>query len=120
MKYFNCFKTFHGQSSNQHTLESPQRDMQMEHHISTVSYNYPESPTSRTADFSTLLTPGGVPITILMSKQPRTPMQSTITSPKKVIIVNPDNTRSLAVQKPIKTTSTTTQLTQEVSKRLLR
>ncbi|AAB18927.1 C4 [Horseradish curly top virus] len=119
MKCFNCFKTSTGQSSNQHISESPPRDTPTEHRTSTALYNFQESPTSRTADFSTLLTPNGVPLSILMSNQPKTPMPSRITSPKKVIIVNPDNTRSLGEQKQTRTPSTTTPSMQEVYERLL-
>nr|QCI56047.1 C4 [Tomato severe leaf curl virus] len=120
MKLFNCFKHYHGQSSNQRTYESPERNTQMDFHTFTASSNYPESPTSRMLDFSTSLTPEGLPIFIQTHRQPKTPTPSRITSPKKVIIVNPDSTKYLGVQNQTKTTSTTTPSMQLVLERLWR
>nr|QMV80677.1 AC4 [Tomato mosaic severe dwarf virus] len=120
MKLFKCFNPFHGQSSNPHISESPERNIQTGIPISTVSYNSQESRTSRMLDFSTSLTPEGLPVFTQMFRQPKTPTPSRIISPKRVIIVNPDNTRCLGVRRPIKTTSTTTQLMQLVQERLWR
>nr|ABC74534.1 AL4 [Tomato severe leaf curl virus] len=118
MKLLKCFKICHGQSSNQRTYESPERNTQMDFRTSTVSSNSPGSPTSRMLDFSTSLTPEGLPIFIQTHRQPKTPTPSRITSPKKVIIVNPDNTKCLGVQNQTKTTSTTTPSMQLVLERL--
>ncbi|AAD22943.1 AC4 [Bean calico mosaic virus] len=109
MKLFACFKNCHGQSSNQHISESPERNIQMDSLIYTVSFNSQASPTSRMLDFSTLLTQEGLPIFTQTFRQPRTPTQSRTTSPKKVIIVNPGNIRCLAQQNQTRTTYTTTQ-----------
>ncbi|QMV80667.1 AC4 [Tomato golden net virus] len=70
-------------------------------------------------DFSTLLTQEGLPIFTQMYRQPKTPMPSRITSPRRVIIVNPDNTRCLAELRPTKTTSITTPSMQDLHQRLL-
>nr|AFD62669.1 AC4 [Tomato rugose yellow leaf curl virus] len=120
MKLFKCFKPFHGQSSNQHISESQERNILTDIPISIVSSSYPESLTSRMLDFSTLLTPEGLPIFTQMSRQPKTPTPSRITSPKRVIIVNPDNTKCLGEQRQIKTTYTTTPSMQLVLERLFR
>nr|AGD98908.1 AC4 [Tomato rugose yellow leaf curl virus] len=71
-------------------------------------------------DFSTLLTPEGLPIFTQMSRQPKTPTPSRITSPKRVIFVNPDNTRYVGEQRPIKTMFTTTPSMPEELQRLFR
>nr|AFD62687.1 AC4 [Tomato rugose yellow leaf curl virus] len=120
MKLFKCFKPFHGQSSSQHMSESQERNTPTDIPISIVSSSYPESRTSRMLDFSTLLTPEGLPIFTQMSRQPKTPTPSRITSPKRVIFVNPDNTGYLGAQRPIKTTFTTTPSMPEELQRLLR
>ncbi|UNA95272.1 AC4 [Euphorbia severe leaf golden mosaic virus] len=120
MKLFNCFNSSHGQSSNQHTSESPERNTPTDSPTFTASYNSPESLTSRMLDFSTSLTPEGLPVFTQMFRQPKTPTPSRITSPKKVIIVRPDDTKCLGVQRQIKTTSTTTPSMQLVRERLLR
>ncbi|QMV80672.1 AC4 [Tomato yellow net virus] len=70
-------------------------------------------------DFSTSLTPEGLPVFTQMFRQPKTPTPSRIISPKRVIIVNPDSTRCLAEQRQIKTTSTTTPSMHLLSERLL-
>ncbi|AAB17964.2 AC4 [Cabbage leaf curl virus] len=118
MKLFRCFKPCRGQSSNPHTSESQERNIQTGSPIYTVSSNYQESRTSRMLDFSTSLTPEGLPIFTQTFRQPKTPMPSRITSPKMVIIVNPGSTRCLGVQRQIKTTSTTTPSMRDVWKRL--
>ncbi|UFT26573.1 AC4 protein [Desmodium yellow spot virus] len=119
MKLFKCFKPYHGQSSNQPTFESQERNTQTDSHTFTVSSNSPASRTSRMLDFSTSLTPEGLPIFTQMSKLPKTPTPSRITSPKRVIIVNPDNTKCLGEQNQTKTMSTTTPSMQLVLERLL-
>ncbi|ABD65394.1 AC4 protein [Rhynchosia golden mosaic Sinaloa virus] len=118
MRLFSCFSRCHGQSSNPHTYVSQESNIQTGSLIYTVSSNYQESPTSRMLDFSTSLTPEGLPIFTQTFRRPKTPMPSRITSPKMVIIVNPDNTKYLGVQKQIRTMSTITQLMQQVCKRL--
>nr|AWV91964.1 AC4 protein [Cabbage leaf curl virus] len=118
MNVCRCFNICHGQSSNPHTSESHERNIQTGSHTYTVSSNYQESPTSRMLDFSTSLTPEGLPIFTQTYRQPKTPMPSRITSPKMVIIVNPGNTKCLGVQRQIRTTSTTTPSMQELRKRL--
>nr|QKV49869.1 AC4 protein [Rhynchosia golden mosaic Sinaloa virus] len=118
MKLFSCFSRFHGQSSNPRTYESQERNIQTGSHTYTVSSNFQESLTSRMLDFSTSVTPEGLPIFTQTFRQPKTPMPSRITSPKMVIIVNPGNTKCLGVQRQIRTTSTITQLMQQVRKRL--
>ncbi|QCB65755.1 AC4 protein [Tomato chlorotic leaf curl virus] len=119
MKLFRCFKPFHGQSSSQPISGSPERITQTETPISTALFNSPGSPTSRMLDFSTLLTPDGQPLFTQIFRQPKTPMPSRITSPKRVTIVNPDSTRFLGEPKPIRTMSITTPSMQEVFQRLL-
>ncbi|AGK90273.1 AC4 protein [Capraria yellow spot Yucatan virus] len=108
MKLFRCFNLCTGQSSSPYTYESQERNIQTGSPIYTVSSNSPASPTSRMLDFSTLLTPEGLPVFTQISKLPKTPTPSEITSPKRVIIVNPGSIRCLGVPKPIRTTSTTT------------
>ncbi|QCG75876.1 C4 protein [Tomato twisted leaf virus] len=108
MRLLRCFKHSHGQSSNQPTSESQERNTPTVSHISTVSSSSPASQTSRMLGFSTLLTPEGLPLFTQMSRQPKTPMPSRTTSPRRVIIVNPDNTKCLAEQSQIKTTCITT------------
>ncbi|AFD62680.1 AC4 [Tomato rugose yellow leaf curl virus] len=119
MKLFKCFKPFHGQSSNPHMSESQERNTQTDIPTFIVSSSYPESLTSRMLDFSTLLTPEGLPIFTQMSRQPKTPTPSRITSPKRVIIVNPANIKCLGVQSQIKMTSITTPSMQEELQKLL-
>nr|AXU39859.1 AC4 protein [Desmodium leaf distortion virus]AXU39864.1 AC4 protein [Desmodium leaf distortion virus] len=70
-------------------------------------------------DFSTSSTQEGLPTFTQMSRLPKTPTPSGITSPKRVIIVNPDNTRCMAEQRQIKTTSTITPSMHLVLQRLL-
>ncbi|AEF12624.1 AC4 protein [Chenopodium leaf curl virus] len=118
MKLFSCFNPCLGQSSNLHTSESQERNTQMGSLIYTVSSNSPVSPTSRMLDFSTSLTPEGLPDFTRTSKALKTPTPSRITSPRKVIIVNPDNTKCLGVQRRIKTTCITTLLMQLLRERL--
>ncbi|AGC54795.1 hypothetical protein [Melon chlorotic leaf curl virus] len=118
MKFFKCFKVSHGRSSNRRISVSPERNIQMDSRTYTASFNFQASPTSRMLDFSTLLTPEGLPDFTRTFKLPKTPMPSRITSPKKVIIVNPGSTRCLGVQSPIKTTFITTPSMQQVRERL--
>nr|ALC76568.1 AC4 protein [Rhynchosia golden mosaic Yucatan virus] len=118
MNVCRCFNICHGQSSNPHTSGSQERNIQTGSHTYTASSNFQESPTSRMLDFSTSLTPEGLPIFTQTFRQPKTPMPSRTTSPKMVIIVNPGNTKCLGVQRPIKTTYITTPSMQEVKKRL--
>ncbi|AFM38722.1 AC4 protein [Jacquemontia mosaic Yucatan virus] len=116
---WNCFRICHGQSSVQHTSESPERYTLTETPISTSSFNFLENQTSRMNDFSTYLTHQGLPLSTLISKQPKTPTPSRITSPKRVIIVNPDNTRCLGQQEQTRRTYTTTPFTQSQWRQLL-
>nr|QHB15525.1 AC4 [Begomovirus sp.] len=116
---WNCFRNCHGRSSVRHTSVSPERYTLTETHISTYLSNSLESPTSRTRDFSTYLTPQGLPISTLISSRPETPTPSRITSPKTAIIVNPDNTRCLGRQEQTKRTCITTPFTQSQWKQLL-
>nr|ALX81386.1 C4 [Tomato common mosaic virus]QID57460.1 AC4 protein [Tomato common mosaic virus]QID57465.1 AC4 protein [Tomato common mosaic virus]QID57470.1 AC4 protein [Tomato common mosaic virus]QNO58425.1 ac4 [Tomato common mosaic virus] len=118
MKLFKCFNLFHGQSSNPHIYESPERNTPTGSPTFTVLSNSPENRISRMLGFSTSLTPDGLPDFTQMFRQPKTPMQSRITSPKKVIIVNPDSTRCLGEQRQIKTTCTTTPSMQLLRERL--
>nr|QLL27021.1 AC4 [Cucurbit leaf crumple virus] len=118
MKLFRCFSILTGQSSNRRISESHERNIPTGSRTYTASFNYPVSLTSRMLDFSTLLTPEGLPVFTQMFRQPKTPTPSRITSPKKVIIVSPGNTRSLGVQNLARTTSITTPSTQEVRERL--
>ncbi|ACD93160.1 AC4 [Sida yellow leaf curl virus] len=119
MKLFRCFNPFHGQSLNPHTYESPERSTPTASLIFTVLSNSPASPTSRMLDFSTSLTPDGLPDFTPIFRQPKTPTPSRITSPKRVIIVNPDSTRCLGEQRGIKTTYTITPSMQLLRERLL-
>ncbi|AGI42764.1 AC4 [Abutilon golden mosaic Yucatan virus] len=119
MKLFKCFKPSLGQSSNPHISESHERNIQTGSHTFTVSSSSPASPTSRMLDFSTSLTQEGLPLFTQISRLPKTPTPSRITSPKRVIIVNPDNTRCLAEQRQIRTTFTTTPSMHLVWERLL-
>ncbi|UWJ07344.1 AC4 protein [Begomovirus paulistiensis] len=118
MLFFRCFKISNGQSSDQHTSELPERNTPMADHIYTVSSNFPGNRTSRMLDFSTSLTPEGLPLFTQMSRQPKTPTPSRTTSPKRVTIVNPDGTRCLGEQREIKTMSTTTQLMHQLQQKL--
>ncbi|ADK97753.1 AC4 [Melon chlorotic mosaic virus] len=118
MKLLRCFKNWHGQLSNRNISESQERNTPTALHTYTVSYSYPESRTSRMQDFSTLLTPEGLPVFTQTFRQPKTPTPSRITSPKKVIIVNPANIRCLGVQSPIKTTCSIMPSMPELQKRL--
>nr|WKW49324.1 AC4 protein [Euphorbia severe leaf golden mosaic virus] len=120
MKLFNCFYPPHGQSSYQHTLESPERNTTTDSTTFTASYYSPESLTLRMLDFTTSLTPEGLPVFTQMFRQPKTPTPSRVTSPKKMIIVRPDDTKCLRVQRQIKTPSTTTTSMQLVRERFLR
>ncbi|QHB15495.1 AC4 [Papaya begomovirus 2] len=120
MKLFRCFSSFSGQSSSPRTSESQERNMPMGSLTYTASSNSPENLTSRMLDFSTLLTPEGLPVFTQTSRLPKTPTPSRITSPKRVIIVNPDNIKCLGEQSPAKTTCTTTPLMHQVRERLLK
>nr|ARV90466.1 AC4 protein [Euphorbia yellow mosaic virus] len=118
MKFCSCFGTCHGLSSSRRTSESLESSTPMGSPISTVLFNSPASPTSRMLGFSTSLTPDGLPNFTQMRNRPRTPTPSKITSPKKVIIVNPANIKCLGVPSPIKMTSTTTSSMQQLQERL--
>nr|ARV90221.1 AC4 protein [Euphorbia yellow mosaic virus] len=118
MKFCSCFGTCHGLSSSRRTSESLESSTPMGSPISTVLFNSPASPTSRMLDFSTSLTPDGLPNFTQMRKRPRTLTPSKITSPKRVIVVNPANIRCLGVPSPIKMTSTTTLSMQQLQERL--
>nr|AOT83446.1 AC4 [Wissadula yellow mosaic virus] len=120
MKLFRCFMPSNGQSSNQHISESQERNIQTDSHIFTVSSSYPESRISRMLDFSTSLTQEGLPVFTQMYRQPKTPTPSRITSPKKVIIVNPDSTKCLGEQTQPKTTSFATPSMHQVWAKLLK
>ncbi|AFZ77102.1 AC4 [Sida golden mosaic Lara virus] len=119
MKLFKCFKPCRGQSSNQRTSESHERNIMTASHTSTVSSSYQGSQTSRMPDSLTLITPEDLHHVTPISSQPMTPMPSRITSPRRVIIVNPDNTRFLGVPSQTKTTFITTPSMQQVWERLL-
>ncbi|ART33329.1 AC4 [Bean leaf crumple virus] len=118
MKLFKCFNICPGRSSNPRTSESPERNIPTGSRTYTALYNYPVSPTSRMLDFSTLLTPDGLPVFTQTFRQPKTPMPSRITSPKRVIIVNPGNIKCLGVPNQIKKSSIITPSMQEVRERL--
>nr|ASF23360.1 aC4 [Tomato mild yellow leaf curl Aragua virus] len=118
MNFFKFFKTCLGQSSNRRTSESLERNIAMVPRTYTASSNYLASPTSRMLDFSTSLTPDGLPVFTRTFRLPRTPTPSRITSPKKVIIVSPGNIKCLGVQNQIKTMSIITPSMQEVRERL--
>nr|WFQ89675.1 MAG: AC4 protein [Squash leaf curl virus]WFQ89720.1 MAG: AC4 protein [Squash leaf curl virus]WFQ89725.1 MAG: AC4 protein [Squash leaf curl virus] len=117
-KFLRCFCISRGQSSNRITLESPERNIPTGLRTYTASFNYLENPTSRILDFSTSLTPDGLPDFTRTFRLPRTPTPSRTTSPKKVIIVNPGNIKCLGVQSRTKTTYITTPSMQVVREKL--
>nr|AIQ86413.1 AC4 [Squash leaf curl virus] len=117
-KFLRCFCISRGQSSNRITLESPERNIPTGLRTYTASFNYLENPTSRMLDFSTSLTPDGLPDFTRTFRLPKTPTPSRTTSPKKVIIVNPGNIKCLGVQSRTKTTYITTPLMQVVREKL--
>nr|AIQ86050.1 AC4 [Squash leaf curl virus] len=117
-KFLRCFCISRGQSSNRITLESPERNIPTGLRTYTASFNYLENPTSRMLDFSTSLTPGGLPDFTRTFRLPKTPTPSRTTSPKKVIIVNPGNIKCLGVQSRTKTTYITTPSMQVVREKL--
>nr|AIQ86205.1 AC4 [Squash leaf curl virus]AIQ86304.1 AC4 [Squash leaf curl virus] len=117
-KFLRCFCISRGQSSNQITLESPERNIPTGLRTYTASFNYLENPTSRMLDFSTSLTPDGLPDFTRTFRLPKTPTPSRTTSPKKVIIVNPGNIKCLGVQSRTKTTYITTPSMQVVREKL--
>nr|AIQ86334.1 AC4 [Squash leaf curl virus] len=117
-KFLRCFCISRGQSSNRITLESPERNIPTGLRTYTASFNYLENPTSRMLDFSTSLTPDGLPVFTRTFRLPKTPTPSRTTSPKKVIIVNPGNIKCLGVQSRTKTTYITTPSMQVVREKL--
>nr|AIQ86006.1 AC4 [Squash leaf curl virus]AIQ86045.1 AC4 [Squash leaf curl virus] len=117
-KFLRCFCIYRGQSSNRITLESPERNIPTGLRTYTASFNYLENPTSRMLDFSTSLTPDGLPDFTRTFRLPKTPTPSRTTSPKKVIIVNPGNIKCLGVQSRTKTTYITTPSMQVVREKL--
>nr|AIQ86444.1 AC4 [Squash leaf curl virus] len=117
-KFLRCFCISRGQSSNRITLESPERNIPTGLRTYTASFNYLENPTSRMLDFSTSLTPDGLPDFTRTFRLPKTPTPSRTTSPKKVIIVNPGNIKCLGVQSRTKTTYITTPSMQIVREKL--
>nr|WFQ89680.1 MAG: AC4 protein [Squash leaf curl virus] len=117
-KFLRCLCISRGQSSNRITLESPERNIPTGLRTYTASFNYLENPTSRMLDFSTSLTPDGLPDFTRSFRLPRTPTPSRTTSPKKVIIVNPGNIKCLGVQSRTKTTYITTPSMQVVREKL--
>nr|AIQ85991.1 AC4 [Squash leaf curl virus] len=117
-KFLRCFCISRGQSSNRITLESPERNIPTGLRTYTASFNYLENPTSRMLDFSTSLTPDGLPDFTRTFRLPKTPTPSRTTSPKKVIIVNPGNIKCLGVQSRTKTTYITTLSMQVVREKL--
>nr|AFQ00055.1 AC4 [Squash leaf curl virus] len=117
-KFLRCFCISRGQSSNRITLESPERNIPTGLRTYTASFNYLENPTSRMLDFSTSLTPDGLPDFTRTFSLPKTPTPSRTTSPKKVIIVNPGNIKCLGVQSRTKTTYITTPSMQVVREKL--
>nr|QBL97884.1 AC4 [Squash leaf curl virus] len=117
-KFLRCFCISRGQSSNRITLESPERNIPTGLRTYTASFNYLENPTSRMLDFSTSLTPDGLPDFTRTFRLPKTPTPSRTTSPKKVIIVNPGNIKCLGVQSRTKTTYITTPSMQVVREKL--
>nr|QBL97877.1 AC4 [Squash leaf curl virus] len=117
-KFLRCFCISRGQSSNRITLESPERNIPTGIRTYTASFNYLENPTSRMLDFSTSLTPDGLPDFTRTFRLPKTPTPSRTTSPKKVIIVNPGNIKCLGVQSRTKTTYITTPSMQVVREKL--
>nr|AIQ86225.1 AC4 [Squash leaf curl virus] len=117
-KFLRCFCISRGRSSNRITLESPERNIPTGLRTYTASFNYLENPTSRMLDFSTSLTPDGLPDFTRTFRLPKTPTPSRTTSPKKVIIVNPGNIKCLGVQSRTKTTYITTPSMQVVREKL--
>nr|AIQ86001.1 AC4 [Squash leaf curl virus] len=117
-KFLRCFCISRGQSSNRITLESPERNIPTGLRTYTASFNYLENPTSRMLDFSTSLTPDGLPDFTRTFRLPKTPTPSRTTSPKKVIIVNPGNIKCLGVQSRTKTTYIATPSMQVVREKL--
>nr|AIQ85936.1 AC4 [Squash leaf curl virus] len=117
-KFLRCFCISRGQSSNRITLESPERNIPTGLRTYTASFNYLENPTSGMLDFSTSLTPDGLPDFTRTFRLPKTPTPSRTTSPKKVIIVNPGNIKCLGVQSRTKTTYITTPSMQVVREKL--
>nr|AGI96972.1 AC4 [Squash leaf curl virus]AIQ86463.1 AC4 [Squash leaf curl virus]AIQ86483.1 AC4 [Squash leaf curl virus] len=117
-KFLRCFCISRGQSSNRITLESPERNIPTGLRTYTASFNYLENPTSRMLDFSTSLTPDGLPDFTRTFRLPKTPTPSRTTSPKKVIIVNPGNIKCLGVQSRPKTTYFPTPSMQVVREKL--
>nr|AIQ85971.1 AC4 [Squash leaf curl virus] len=117
-KFLRRFCISRGQSSNRITLESPERNIPTGLRTYTASFNYLENPTSRMLDFSTSLTPDGLPDFTRTFRLPKTPTPSRTTSPKKVIIVNPGNIKCLGVQSRTKTTYITTPSMQVVREKL--
>nr|AIQ86025.1 AC4 [Squash leaf curl virus] len=117
-KFLRCFCISRGQSSDRITLESPERNIPTGLRTYTASFNYLENPTSRMLDFSTSLTPDGLPDFTRTFRLPKTPTPSRTTSPKKVIIVNPGNIKCLGVQSRTKTTYITTPSMQVVREKL--
>nr|AIQ85888.1 AC4 [Squash leaf curl virus] len=117
-KFLRCFCISRGQSSNRITLESPERNIPTGLRTYTASFNYLVNPTSRMLDFSTSLTPDGLPDFTRTFRLPKTPTPSRTTSPKKVIIVNPGNIKCLGVQSRTKTTYITTPSMQLVREKL--
>nr|AIQ86195.1 AC4 [Squash leaf curl virus]AIQ86404.1 AC4 [Squash leaf curl virus] len=117
-RFLRCFCISRGQSSNRITLESPERNIPTGLRTYTASFNYLENPTSRMLDFSTSLTPDGLPDFTRTFRLPKTPTPSRTTSPKKVIIVNPGNIKCLGVQSRTKTTYITTPSMQVVREKL--
>nr|AIQ86160.1 AC4 [Squash leaf curl virus] len=117
-KFLRCFCISRGQSSNRITLESPERNIPTGLRTYTASFNYLENPTSRMLDFSTSLTPDGLPDFTRTFRLPKTPSPSRTTSPKKVIIVNPGNIKCLGVQSRTETTYITTPSMQVVREKL--
>nr|WFQ89715.1 MAG: AC4 protein [Squash leaf curl virus] len=111
-KFLRCFCISRGRSSNRITLESPERNIPTGLRTYTASFNYLGNPTSRMLDFSTSLTPDGLPDFTQTFRLPKTPTPSRTTSPKKVIIVNPGNIKCLGVQNQTKTTYIITPLMQ--------
>nr|AIQ86424.1 AC4 [Squash leaf curl virus] len=117
-KFLRCFCISRGQSSNRITLESPERNIPTGLRTYTASFNYLGNPTSRMLDFSTSLTPDGLPDFTRTFRLPKTPTPSRTTSPKKVIIVNPGNIKCLGVQSRTKTTYIITPSMQVVREKL--
>nr|ABB70088.1 AC4 [Squash leaf curl virus] len=117
-KFLRCFCISRGRSSNRITLESPERNIPTGLRTYTASFNYLENRTSRMLDFSTSLTPDGLPDFTQTFRLPKTPTPSRTTSPKKVIIVNPGSIKCLGVQSQTKTTYIIMPLMQVVREKL--